>query len=155
MRYQVGDVVKIREDLHDEGERGRFSGTVGYDCDMARYAGMKVTITRILSDSYKIEEDNGQFFWSEDMIDDIEKEEEEESTMEVEHNAINLINKQDVIAKGYETLNICDIYHPTDEGMNVLYDEWAEQKGEREIWKGHSVLDILSKHPNYVPVIYS
>ena len=69
----------------------------------------------------------------------------------MEHNAINQINKADVIEKMWDTLNLCDIYHPTDTGMEAIYDEWARNNGTAEIWNGMSLLDILSKHPDYVP----
>ena len=69
----------------------------------------------------------------------------------VEHNAINQINKADVMEKMWDTLNLCAIYHPTDNGMEVIYDEWAENKGNTGVWNGMSVLDIISKHPDYVP----
>lgn len=152
MRYQIGDVIRIREDLDECGSRDMFEGEVGYHPDMAQYARKKVTITGILTsrNAYRILEDNGRFMWSEDMIDEYIKE-KEEITKEVEHNAIEQINKADVIANMKGTLDFCEIYHPTENGLNTIYNEWARNKGEANIWNGMSVLDILAKHPHYVP----
>lgn len=68
----------------------------------------------------------------------------------VEHNAIEQINKADVMANMKGTLDLCDIYHPTENGLNTIYNEWARNKGEADVWNGMSVLDILAKHPHYI-----
>ena len=67
------------------------------------------------------------------------------------HEAIQNINKADVMEKMWDTLNLCDMYHPTDKGMDIIYKEWEKNKGTADVWNGMSVLDILSKHPHYVP----
>lgn len=68
----------------------------------------------------------------------------------VEHNAIEQINKADIIANMYGTLDLCDMYHATEEGLQSIYNEWAKNKGMGNAWNGMSVLDIISKHPDYV-----
>ena len=156
MKYQVGDKVTIRPDLAEAGERGDFDDHLGYDDIMGSYAGKEVTISTVIEsrNAYFIKEDNSRWYWSDDMLSseaEVEPTKKEENKMEVKHEAVELINESDIIQKGYDTLNLCDIYHPTDYGMNAIYREWAKQKGESPIWNGHSLLDILSKHPDYVP----
>ena len=68
----------------------------------------------------------------------------------VEHNAIEAINKADIMANMYNTLDLCDMYHATEEGLQTIYNEWANNKGRADIWNGMSVLDIISKHPDYI-----
>ena len=71
--------------------------------------------------------------------------------MNGEMRAVEAINKRDVFSKMNATLNLCDMYHQTDEGLTTIYNEWSRNKGGEAVWDGMSVLDILSKHPDYVP----
>ena len=157
MRYDVGDEIKIREDLDYVGSEGEFDSTVGYAEEMAEWAGKVVTIVRIGTcshgDYYRIKEDEGRWMWIDDMLDYSEEKESPkmETTYSVEHNAVQKINRAEIMQEMYDTLEICQIYHPTDMGINAILDKWEDAKGRTDIWKGHSVLDILSKHPDYVP----
>jgi len=69
----------------------------------------------------------------------------------VNHEAIQNVNKADIMANMHGTLDLCDIYHPTENGLQTIYDEWSRNKGRADVWNGMSVLDIISKHPDYVP----
>ena len=150
MGYYVGEKIRIKDDLHELGMNGCFENNCGYDPDMQMYAGKTATIVEIRTNSYKIDIDGGKWYWTDDMIDQNFENKKEERPV-VEHNAINAINKADILANLYSTLELCEIYHPTDEGLNAVYDKWAKEKGEGDVWEGNSVLDILSKHPDYVP----
>ena len=153
-KYNEGDKVKIREDLDIVGRNGAFESTVGYNEEMAKYAGTTMTISQISVNGYKMIEDSGYWIWNDEMLDldlSSSKSESKEKKPMVEHKAITQIDREMIMKEMYDTLDICDIYHPTDEGMNAIYDEWAKQKGTADAWKGNSVLDILSKHPDYVP----
>ena len=152
MYYEVGDKIRIREDLHRLGKDGVFDGNCGYDNDMRVYAGQVATITDVALSSYKIDIDYGKWYWTDDMIDhDFNGGEEKEERPMVDHVAVKQINRSQMIEEMYNTLNLCEIYHPTDKGLNTILDEWAAQKGESDVWEGNSILDILSKHPDYVP----
>lgn len=152
MKYEVGDTVRIREDLAYQGEEGLYDSGVGYDDNMAEYAGRVLTIKSVGPRFYKMEEDDGYYYWSEDMLDlefgemFIPKEEKN-----MVHDAVERINLDDVKANIYETLELCEIYHPTDKGIGAVLDNWKEKKGRADVWNGNSVLDVLSKHPDYVP----
>ena len=152
MRYGVGDKVKIRYDLAERGENGAFDGGPGYDEEMGKYAGMVMTIAEMFLNTYHMIEDHGNWWWSDDMLDlsygDVYTPTEEKNVV---HEAIEKIDRQNIIDEIYDTLNLCEIYHPTDKGINAVIDLWAEKKGREDVWNGNSVLDILSKHPDYVP----
>lgn len=65
--YQVGDVVMIRPDLKDYG-------TYVFRCPlndsgfMYPFCGKRAVITECFDTSYRIDIDNGQWFWSEDTL---------------------------------------------------------------------------------------
>ena len=154
MRYEVGDKVKIRCDLAELGEDGKFEGGPGYDPGMGKYAGMVMTISGVSGRCYHMHEDHGYWWWNDDMLDltygdgEVYMPTEEKNVV---HEAIEKIDRQNIIDEIYDTLNLCEIYHPTDEGIDAVLDLWAENKGKADVWNGNSVLDILSKHPDYVP----
>ena len=153
--YNVGDKVTIIDDLEKRGENGEYESTVGYNRQMAPWAGREMTIKRIGSRHddryiyYICEEDDGEWMWHESMFKETESQKEERPM--VEHNAVEKIDRADIIKNIYTTLDICDIYHATDEGLNTVLDKWAEEKGRSDVWEGNSVIDILSKHPDYIP----
>lgn len=65
LHYEVGDRVLIRPDL-DSFEVDDFIESLNWDGEMSAYAGMEATITQVCSKSYKIDIDDGAWFWSED-----------------------------------------------------------------------------------------
>ena len=156
-KYNVGDKVLVIDNMRS------YDGPYGSNSVMEALSGQIVTIKSAYitengiyrgKEAYTIEEDDGMWTWANEMfagksagVGKIVYAEKQA----VEHNAINAINKADIIANMYSTLQLCEIYHPTDAGLNAVYDKWAEAKGKTDIWEGNSVLDILSKHPDYVP----
>ena len=155
--YEVGDKITIISDLSVRGNRGEFDYGVGYNDDMDEYAGRTMTIKAVKRKEnglvyYRCEEDDGDWMWSEDMlITSAEEEKEERSMCTVEHKAVEQIDREQIMKEIYDTLDICQIYHPTDKGINTILDKWENAKGRTDICKGNSVLDLLSKHPDYVP----
>ena len=67
MKYKVGDKVKIREDLII----GEGYGEHRVVSDMTEFIGDIVTITNVFPSGYGIKEDNGEWYWSEDMFEEI------------------------------------------------------------------------------------
>ena len=144
--YNIGDRVVVIDTFDN------YEGPYGYSSDMERFCGKTVTIDHMRVSGgrplYYIREDNHAWNWADEMF--VGLAEKEERPM-VEHKAIELIDREQLLKEMYDTLEICEIYHPTDEGMNAIIDEWMEQKGREDVWEGNSLIDILSKHPDYVP----
>lgn len=71
MKYKVGDKVRVREDLdigipyheYDE-EFCTFSND-----DMKQYAGKRVTISESKEHYYRLSEDNGAWYWTDEMFE--------------------------------------------------------------------------------------
>lgn len=75
MRYQVGDKVRIRQDLM-AGDRYKYNnGYLNCSQTMTRYAGMVATIVLASSNYgvYEINLDNQWDYWCEDMFEPISK----------------------------------------------------------------------------------
>lgn len=97
MKYKVGDVVKVREDLEEGGDFGR----VCVSSEMAEFAGKLVTISSVNGDDYFIEEDDETYYWIDEFfenddeegcdVDKIIKEEEKEKKKSDEYE--DIINK--------------------------------------------------------------
>lgn len=71
MIYEVGDKVRIRKDL----EVGKEYNDCSFTEDMTEFLGKEVTITYIgeQGEWYEIEEDEQRHFWSNEMIEGIER----------------------------------------------------------------------------------
>ena len=70
MKYKVGDKVKVREDL----KIGKSYNEKIFVDDMEKYKGQIVTIKVVGDDNYRIEEDNQDWYWTDEMLEDIEEE---------------------------------------------------------------------------------
>lgn len=84
MKYKVGDIVKVREDLKE----GNGIGNTFVNSSMVELAGKLVTISSVNDDEdYFIEEDDQTYYWIDDFFEDnedcnIKKEEEEKKSDE-------------------------------------------------------------------------
>lgn len=65
MKYKVGDKVRVRKDLEEWKQYGYLTFTES----MGKLRGNNVTIAKVLSDSYLIVEDTGNFHWTEEMLE--------------------------------------------------------------------------------------
>ena len=70
MKYKVGDKVKVKEDL----EIGETYGGLTFSVQMREYRGQIVTIKTADDDSYQIEEDELNWYWTDEMLEDVEEE---------------------------------------------------------------------------------
>ena len=64
MKYKIGDKVRIKEDL----VANQWFGDDVFTPEMASYKGQVVTITKIRENKYVIEEDHGDWHWTEEMF---------------------------------------------------------------------------------------
>ena len=64
MKFKVGDIVKIKEGLTSENTRGFVS-------NMEKYCGKKAKITKISGMDYNLDIDEGEWYWYEDMLEDV------------------------------------------------------------------------------------
>lgn len=65
MKYKVGDKVRIKKELKEGKKYGDCVATYS----MIRLAGKIVTIKRVNANSYKIEEDNNDWYWTKEMFE--------------------------------------------------------------------------------------
>ena len=73
MKYKVGDKVKVREwdDMVEEfgtDEDGDIDCNLCFVKDMKEYCGKEMTVSRVLTGHYVLEEDEGEFAWTDDML---------------------------------------------------------------------------------------
>ena len=66
MKYKIGDKVKIREDLIVDNDYG----SDGFTEEMVEYKGKTATITDVHYDKYDIDVDDGQWYWTDEMLED-------------------------------------------------------------------------------------
>ena len=71
MKYEVGDIVRVRKDLKAGNDNGKLFVT----SDMAELAGKLVTIYDIDGDYYHIVEND--FLWTDDFFEDKDEEDDE------------------------------------------------------------------------------
>ena len=64
MKYQVGDRVKIKS-----FDWFRNGACIGFSTLMSKYCGEVLTIQSNNMNSYRMKEDGGQFYWTDDMIE--------------------------------------------------------------------------------------
>lgn len=100
MKYKVGDKVKVREDL----EIGETYGGLTFSVQMREYRGQIVTIKTADDDSYQIEEDELNWYWTEEMLEDIEEENTISEEMTIGQVIDNLMNNPDIIIKNLTKL---------------------------------------------------
>ena len=71
MKYKVGDVVKVRSDLIAEKRYDKIRATI----DMLKFKGKIVRILETFNNFYYIKEDNGRWFWNDEMLEPLTEEE--------------------------------------------------------------------------------
>ena len=67
MKFKVGDKVRIRKDLKS-GER--YNG-ISFAVEMEKYRGKVAKITKIIFDNYKLDIDDGEWCWSDNMLEHV------------------------------------------------------------------------------------
>lgn len=82
-RYNVGDIVKVKEDL----KMNEIYGEYYIASDMLKLSGRKVTIQSVEYDSYRILESG--FYWTDEMFEETIKTEEIDIDSRVDNEAIS------------------------------------------------------------------
>ena len=132
MKYNVGDKVKIREDLKDNEIYG--NGCWDATSDMVSRGGMIATITKCEEDSYRIDVDNGFYSWVDEIFEEVEVKEVDDNkqvrTVDMLKTCINnntvmtvedLLNKTDVEKGGLIiTVYYSNAYFETTIGHNKI-----------------------------------
>ena len=95
MKYKVGDKVKVREDL----EMGKTYGELTFSTQMREYKGQIVTIETADDDGYQIEEDELNWYWTDEMLEDVKEENTISEEMAIGQVIDNLMNNPDIIIK--------------------------------------------------------
>lgn len=69
-KYKVGDKVRVREDLKVDGDYYMEDGETRdrFVVDMAKFIGKVVTIKEHYHEKYRIEEDEDEYNWTDDMF---------------------------------------------------------------------------------------
>lgn len=123
MKYKVGDVVKVREDL----KAGKDFGRLCVCNEMAKLAGKLVTISSVnggIDDDYHIEEDDGEYYW----IDDFFENDDEECD-------VDKIIKEEKKSDEYDDI------------INTVLSEMSEETKDiliKEVIKGENYIAIVA-----------
>lgn len=80
MKYKVGDKVKIREDLIVDNEYGSNS----FAEEMEQYKGKTATITDTYFGKYEIDIDDGNWSWTDEMLENLDSALDEEKAQTVD-----------------------------------------------------------------------
>lgn len=67
MKYKIGDKVKIKENLII----GKLYDETSFTSSMTEYSGNNTEVIDIICGTYKLKIDNGYWFWTDEMLEDI------------------------------------------------------------------------------------
>ena len=67
MKFKVGDKVRIRKDLKSSE---RYNG-ISFTVEMEEYRGKVAKITKIIFDNYELDIDDGEWCWSDNMLEHV------------------------------------------------------------------------------------
>lgn len=101
MKYKIGDKVRVREDLTAEKQYGKDS----FVSQMIPFKGQIVTIKTVNESKYTIEEDCGDWYWTDEMFsekvsEDFSSEESDsQSTISKEESSSDIITVKPIKAK--------------------------------------------------------
>ena len=96
MKYKVGDKAKVRQDLIANKKYGSWV----FGERMEEYKEKIVTIASVRSNYYDIEEDNGTWAWTDEMLEPVE--EREKNNMNIEELNKEYKDKMDELMKEYK-----------------------------------------------------
>ena len=100
MKYKVGDKVKVRENL----KTGKTYGEMFFSEQMKEHRGQIVTIKVVNDEGYHIEEDKQNWYWSDEMLEDVKEENTISEEMTIGQVIDDIMNNPDVIIKNLTKL---------------------------------------------------
>lgn len=121
LRYKVGDIVRVRSDIEE--------GLIGDGCTfvggMESYRGDYVTIKRITHNEtrYRIEEDDGFWYWVDDFFEDAHQTFEENNVVLLRNGQIRLVHDNALYlpnGRFIEIENYTDRKHNFDESFDII-----------------------------------
>ena len=130
MKYKVGDKVRIREDL----EIGKAYNDLEFEKYMQQYKGRTTVITEIWCYCYSLSEDNGEYGWTDEMLEPVEK--GEKNDMNIEKLNEEYKAKMDALMEEYKDkvkeatkkeepfIEIGQDYYFIDSTVNVCISTW-------------------------------
>lgn len=68
MKYKVGDKVRVKKNLLSDTSYGKHT----FISEMERFRGENATITQAYNDTYQIDIDNAEWYWSGEMLEPVE-----------------------------------------------------------------------------------
>lgn len=68
MKYKVGDKVRVKKNLLSDTSYGKHT----FISEMERFRGENATITQAYNDTYRIDIDNAEWYWSGEMLEPVE-----------------------------------------------------------------------------------
>ena len=142
MKYKVGDKVKVREDL----KIGKTYNGQTFVPQMKKYKGQIVTIKIVDNGGHYIEEDGQDWYWTDEMLEDVEEEKYNTEEMTIGQVIDSLMNNPDVIIKNLTKLT--EEYQKVNEDLKTklknkqseidflkgqlsVYEKFLEEKEEK------------------------
>lgn len=130
MKYQVGTTIKLKnaeelKRLDNENKLG-----MGYSSNgMDKYCGKIATIIEACEDYYKLDIDNGDWFWEDAMIENVKCEKDNYNGDDSYHIGFNFKGRvHEYIADEIKTLNpegLCEFNRKDGKYMSIPYS-WIE-----------------------------
>lgn len=145
MKYNVGDRVRIKSlDWYNKNKDEDGNIDINHDftfyADRSRYCGKVFTIVEVFDNCYAVKEDNNEYYWSDEMIEDL-----------AEEGTKPKFKEGDRITNGIATLTILtlasDRYIVEDNfgGCGTLYfntrDDWKIVEDKTKNWTDISIPD--------------
>lgn len=136
MIIKVGDKVRIKKNLFVNKKYGAEL----FVEDMKIYKGEQAIITCDLGDSYKLDIDNGDFHWTDNMLEPIDQ--SDENTGEV---STNLVDIDQIKQFKKEDFKFGDIVTTRDGDKNIYLDECTVNKYQEFLYLSSYNEDLKDK----------
>ena len=104
MKYKVGDKVKIKNNL----KSGEWCGDATFTHGMLKYRGKTATIKEIVSSFYLLDIDDGERYWTSEMLEDAAEKDNIKLTLKQDEIIVSGISKFELKIKQGELTVVVD-----------------------------------------------